>query len=507
MTRAAIYARFSSSRQREESIADQVRVCTERAVREGWEVGATYADEARSGTDASRRPQFLRMVDDAQRGDFDVLLVYKLDRFARNRYDSAVYRSKLRRAGVEVVSATEGVPEGPEGIILDSMLEGLAEYYSANLAQNVRRGMEGNALKCRHNGVRVFGYSCEPDGTYAVDEAEAPGVRAAFRMAGEGARKADIAAALNAAGYRGVRGRKWTVESVSQLLRQEKYIGTYSWGKVRIEHGMPAIVTRAEWEDAHAHVASAGRRKRTDEPAEYILTGKLYDEDGHRFESNCSRKADGRVYYYYRCKETGASVRRDEVEARVCAALGDLLDTTPALEDRIVATVMESWREANADALAALDAARRRLSELSRESDNLIDLAARVRATDRIAARLDAIEAERPVLEADIAELERGIPRIEPDMVRYMLWRVRQCDGPAAVCSGLVSRVIISGDGSCLVTFNLYDEPSTCGDDENEKSQTPEGVWEKVFGRPNANLPKPLPRGPIPWPGGFAIAA
>ena len=504
MTRAAIYARFSSSRQREESIEDQVRVCTERAMREGWDVGPVYADEARSGTDASRRPQFLRMVEDASRGRFDVLLVYKLDRFARNRFDSATYRAKLRRAGVVVVSATEGVPEGPEGIILDSVLEGMAEYYSANLAQNVRRGMEGNALKCRHNGVRVFGYECAADGTYRVDGREAEGVRTAFRMASEGARKVDIAACLNSTGYRTVRGRKWTVEAVSQLLRQEKYLGTYSWGKVRIEHGMPAIVTRAEWDAAHAKVASAGRKKRTETPAGYMLTGKLYDERGNRYESNCACKADGRVYYYYRCKATGASVRRDEVEARVCAALGDLLDSTPALEDVIVDAVMDSWREANADAIAALEAARRRLSELDREQDNLIDLAARTRATDRIASRLDAIEDERPALEADIADLERGLPRIEPDMVRYMLWRARRCDGPAAICSGLVSRVIIGDDGSCLVTFNLY-EPSTYEDAEKEKTQTPEGVWEISLGRPKRNRPKL--HEPMPWPGGFAIAA
>ena len=461
MTRAAIYARFSSSRQREESIEDQVRVCTERAMREGWDVGPVYADGARSGTDASRRPQFLRMVEDAGRGRFDVLLVYKLDRFARNRFDSATYRAKLRRAGVEVVSATEGVPDGPEGIILDSVLEGMAEYYSANLAQNVRRGMEGNALKCHHNGVRVFGYECSADGTYRVDGREAEGVRMVYRMAADGARKVDIAAALNSTGYRTVRGRKWTVEAVSQMLRQEKYLGTYSWGSVRVEHGMPAIVTRAEWDAAHGNVASAGRKQRTDMPADYILTGKLYDEHGNRFESNCSCKADGRVYYYYRCKATGASVRRDEVEARVCAALGDLLDSTPALEDAIVEAVMDSWREANADALSALDAARRRLSELDREQDNLIDLAARTRATARIVARLDAIEDERPALEEEIADMERGIPRIEPDMVRYMLWRIRQCDGPASVVSGFVQRVVIGDDGACLVTFNLYEKEKT----------------------------------------------
>ena len=175
MTTAAIYARFSSSRQREESIEDQVRVCRARIASEGWGMGPVYTDEARSGTGASGRPGFLRMVDEAQRGAFDVLVVYKLDRFSRNRYDSAVYRAKLRKAGVEVVSATEGVPDGPEGIILNSVLEGMAEYYSANLAQNVMRGMEGNALKCKHNGVRVFGYEDGADGLYHVDEREAPG--------------------------------------------------------------------------------------------------------------------------------------------------------------------------------------------------------------------------------------------------------------------------------------------------------------------------------------------
>lgn len=259
--------------ERRRVIAEQVRVCTERAMREGWDIGPVYADEARSGTDASRRPQFLRMVEDAGKGLFDVLLVYKLDRFARNRFDSATYKAKLRKAGVE---------------------------------------------------------------------------------------------------------------------------------------------------------------------------------------------------------------------ARVSAALGDLLDSTPSLESDIVGMVMESWREANASGLSAIEAARKRLADLDREADNLVDLA----------ARLDAIEDERPALEDEIAEMERGIPRIEPDMVRYMLWRIRQCDGPASVVSGFVQRVVIGDDGGCLVTFNLY---------EKEKTQTPEGVWEISLGRPNRSRPK-LHK-PMPWPGGFAIAA
>lgn len=493
MTKAAIYARFSSSRQREESIADQVRVCTERIAREGWDVGPVYTDEARSGTDASGRPGFQQMVADAGRGRFDVLVVYKLDRFARNRYDSATYRAKLRRSGVEVVSATEGVPDGPEGIILGSVLEGMAEYYSANLAQNVMRGMEGNALKCGHNGVRVFGYENGDDGLYRVDPAEAPGVLMAFRMAAEGARKVDIMAALNSSGYRTVRGRKWSQEAVAQMLRQEKYLGTYSWGKVRVEGGMPAIVDRRLWDDAHANVASAGRKERTREVESYVLTGKLYDAEGNRFESNCGRGSNGRYYYYYRCRATGATVRRDEVEGRVRRALASLLDSEPELEDRIVRMVLDEQDAALADDLAAMDALRSRLSAIDREADNLVDLAARLGATDRIAEKLRALEEERGSVAADLDEMEAGTPVVDEDMVRYVVYRMRTCEDESVALAAFVDRVEIGPDGQCLVTFNLL---------KQEKTQTPEGVWEISLGSPYLRVPKL-----IPYPGGFAIAA
>ena len=155
-------------------------MCREFAAREGYEVAAVYTDEARSGTDAERRTGFQRMVRDAEREGLDAVIVYKMDRFARNRYDSAQYKARLKRCGTRLVSATEGIPDGPEGIILDAVLEGMAEYYSANLAQNVLRGMEGNALSCRHNGVRVYGYRCEPDGSYSIDRLEAAAVRRAL---------------------------------------------------------------------------------------------------------------------------------------------------------------------------------------------------------------------------------------------------------------------------------------------------------------------------------------
>lgn len=202
---AAIYAWFLSHNQREESIDDQVRVCRAQAASDGCPVVAVYADHAISGT-TDRRPEFLRMIADAGRGRFDRLYVYKLDRFARNRFDSVTYRAKLRKAGVDVVSASERVPDGPEGIMLESVLEGMAEYYSANLPQNIRRGMEGNAMQCWSNGARFYGYRSE-GGRYVVDEDEAVVVRRAFSEVAGDSTVSEVCRGLNADGIRTRRGK------------------------------------------------------------------------------------------------------------------------------------------------------------------------------------------------------------------------------------------------------------------------------------------------------------
>lgn len=278
------------------------------------------------------------MVRDAERGGWDAVIVYKMDRFARNRFDSAQYKARLKRCGTRLVSATEGIPDGPEGIILDAVLEGMAEYYSANLAQNVLRGMEGNALSCRHNGVRVYGYRCEPDGSYSIDKLEAAAVRHAFEMAAAGERKSSIAAWMNGAGYRTVAGRPWSVNSVTRMLRSRKYAGDYSWGGVTVPGGMPAIVDGALW-DAASRSVPRGRPGRREAKVEYMLTGIFYTEGGDRMESNSGRSHDGTVHRYYRCKRTGQSIRKDEAERRVREAVAGLL-ADGSMDDAIVEAVM-----------------------------------------------------------------------------------------------------------------------------------------------------------------------
>ena len=123
---AVIYARYSTDSQREESIEGQIRECTAYAEKNGFTVVKHYIDRAISAK-TDNRPQFQQMIKDSERGIFDVIIVWKLDRFARNRYDSARYKTQLKRNGVKLVSATEVISAGPEGIILESVLEGYAE--------------------------------------------------------------------------------------------------------------------------------------------------------------------------------------------------------------------------------------------------------------------------------------------------------------------------------------------------------------------------------------------
>ena len=169
-----IYARYSSDNQREESIDGQIRECKEFAEKNDIRIIDTYIDRALSAK-TDNRPSFQQMIKDSSKGLFDVIIVWKLDRFARNRYDSAHYKNILKKNGVKVISATEAISSGAEGILLESMLEGYAEYYSAELAEKINRGLTENALKCKYNGGSVaFGYMIDDEQHFQINPTLAP---------------------------------------------------------------------------------------------------------------------------------------------------------------------------------------------------------------------------------------------------------------------------------------------------------------------------------------------
>ena len=203
---AVIYARYSSDNQREESIEGQIRECTAFAEKNGMTVLRHYIDRAVSAK-TDNRPQFHEMVKDSGKKLFDVIIVWKLDRFARNCYDSARYKTILKKNGVKVVSATEIISEGAEGIILESVLEGYAEYYSADLSEKVVRGMTDNALKCKYNGGTLpIGYTIDSEQHFQIDPMTAPFVLEAYKQYADGSTMTEIRDWLNEQGVRNSRG-------------------------------------------------------------------------------------------------------------------------------------------------------------------------------------------------------------------------------------------------------------------------------------------------------------
>lgn len=153
-----IYARYSCDHQREESIEGQLRECNEYCKKHDIVIIKKYIDRALSAK-TDNRPSFQQMIKDSSLKKFDCIIVWKIDRFARNRADTYKYKTILKNNGVNVISATEHISDSAEGIILESVLEGMAEYYSADLSQKVKRGMTENLLKGYFNGGSIpYGY-------------------------------------------------------------------------------------------------------------------------------------------------------------------------------------------------------------------------------------------------------------------------------------------------------------------------------------------------------------
>ena len=240
---AVIYARYSTDSQREESIEGQIRECTAYAEKNGFTVVKHYIDRDVSAK-TDNRPQFQQMIKDSERGIFDVIVVWKLDRFARNRYDSARYKTQLKRNGVKLVSATEVISAGPEGIILESVLEGYAEYYSADLSEKVVRGMTENALKGIYNGGTIpFGYMIDETRHYQPDPLLAPYVEQTFQKYVDGATMTDLRDWLKAHNIKNSMGGEMSYNTIQRMLSNRRYIGELRLRDVVQPNAIPALVS------------------------------------------------------------------------------------------------------------------------------------------------------------------------------------------------------------------------------------------------------------------------
>ena len=410
---AVIYARYSSHSQRDVSIDQQVKAITEYAAQRKLTVVQVYADRAISGT-TDNRPEFKRMIEDAKAEAWQYVIVYSLDRFSRDRFDAITYKQILKSHGIRVLSAMENISEEPTGVILESVLEGLAQYYSMELSQKIRRGLNDNASKCMVAASIPFGYMKGPDNKYAINPETAPIVKEIFSRVLKGENYIDIARDLNERGIRTKSKSEWNRSSF-KFLTNERYMGIYIYGDVRIEGGMPAIVdpetfyaVQAEVERRQNPKGAIVKRRRTN--TVYLLTGKAYcDCCKSPLVGKSGTGRHGGFYTYYACKsmlEKNCDLKRvpqEKLEWFVAGVLKKFA-MDPELVDLMVDISMKAQEERNNSSEMTL--LRNELKQVESSINNITKAIEMGTISQTLLDRLAELEKRRDTLKAQIATNE-----------------------------------------------------------------------------------------------------
>ena len=482
---AVAYARYSSAGQRDVSIEQQLMDIRAFAKREGYTLVHEYADHARSGfKNVNARTAFQSMMASADSGTFDTVICWKVDRFGRNREESALFKGRLRRFGVKVLYAMEPIPEGSAGVLLEGMLEATAEWYSRQLSENVTRGMMDNAHRCLYNGTKVLGYVRGPDGRYAIHPEEAAVVRNIFSLYCSGRSAAEICKLLNAQGVKTSRGFPFTPQTVLRTVSNEHYIGLYVWGSVRIPDGMPAIVEKSVFEEAQRMKKKTARH--VDQGAvEYLLTGKAFcGHCGAAMIGDSGTSKDGTRHYYYTCQAKKAkkgchkkTVKKDFLENFVVNFVLDRVLSDDQIDKTVDAIMALQAEELKSSPLAAMEA---EYAEARKKIDNVNRAIAAGIWNASTSAILKELEDEAETLRVSCETLRYSQSQLmDRDRVLFFLHRFTTGDrnDPLLrrhIIETFINAVYVFDDHLDIVTnnrennehFPLEDLPDECSDND-----------------------------------------
>lgn len=425
-----LYMRYSSDRQNEQSIEGQRRECEKFCEANGYTIVGEYVDRALTATkDVEKRVEFQRMIKDSDKKLWQAVIVYKLDRFARNRFDSATYKARLKKNGVRLISATENITDNPEGIILESVLEGMAEFYSRELAQKITRGMHESALKCNSCGGHIsLGYKIE-NKKLVIDERTAPIVRKAFAMYAAGQSVADICRVLNGAGYRTKTGAEFNKNSFTSMFRNKKYIGQYKFMDITVEGGVPAIIDEDTFnkvqERLNSHADAPARGKAL---VDYMLSGKLIC--GHCNEvmtGTASTSHTGRKYFYYTCAGrrgernngcTKSPMRKEWLEKTIVQDTLELL--TPDMIEHIADIAIQAAEKEKAEK-TAIPTIENEIADIEKTIARLLKLVENGAESLTLANRLNELEKDRRNAERRLAKEKAAVIKLDKPQVIFFL--------------------------------------------------------------------------------------
>lgn len=501
---AAVYARYSDRGQNETSIEQQFEKCDELAAQLGVSVRYRYSDKAMTGRN-DNRPDFQRMMRDAEKGEFAVLLAWKSNRLGRNMMDIMTNEELLRRRGVRTYYVMANFEDTAAGRFAARMMMNNDQYYSEALAEDVMRGMMYNAERCKANGPLPDGYTSDKDGNIIIDEPRAAIIREIFQRVLDGENMRNIRRDLIARGITNNRGQQWGKNAIYKIITNERYRGIYTFADVRIEGGMPRIVSDADFYRIQDYLRSKPNpRSRRRGANDYLLTGKLYC--GHCKApmtgfSGISHTGDS--HYYYSCttrRRQGAavcakkSVRKEQIEQAVAEYIRDKI----LMDDKVVewiANQVVDYAENQAEK-SELGLLRTELAETERGLNNLLKAIEQGIITPTTKSRMEALEADKARLAAKVAAAEASLLSVDRDDLIISMRVMRKLNVTDPKAQELLFDTFLQSvylyDDHLLITLNFTDEkPLNVDFNPDDFNGESEGAKALAEGSPKAPFSPP----------------
>lgn len=473
MKTAVIYARYSSDSQNEQSIEGQLRVCQQYAKNNDIVIVDTYIDRAMTGTN-DNRPDFQRMIKDSNKKQWDYVIVYKLDRFSRNKYETTIHKHTLNNNGVKVLSAMENIPDTPEGIILESLLEGMNQYYSAELSQKVLRGLKESYLKGNFTGgYQLYGYDVV-DKKNVINPVEAEIIKEIFARFAKGETGKSIADNLIARGIRTKRGHYIDDKKIYNLIGNTKYIGKVQHGDTVYTNIYPAIIDEKTWQTVQSirntNKHSPGSKK---EKFDYILSGKLICGDCQEFMVGVtSTNRWGTVYKYYTClskrrhkhKCEMQSIHRQFLEDLVFNKTWQLICDNDDLD--FLVNEIYKFHKKNTQENEVINSLEKQRADALKASQNLISAIEQGIITEQTKLRLKELEAQISQYDIDIEiAKQRTYSYLTPELIKEYLQKticgdIENNEVRKSIARNFIREIILYKD-KIAITYNFTDKHLT----------------------------------------------
>lgn len=501
-----IYARFSSSKQNETSIEAQLKECHDYCRKNNHLVVAEYIDRGKSAR-TDNRPDFKRMIADSSEKFFEGVVVYQLDRFARNRDDSVTYRAILKRNGIRVLSAKENITEDASGILIESVLEGMAEYYSVELSQKVKRNLKLNAEKGLFNGgFAPLGYKVVPVkfGTYTkkkleIDPITAPIVKEIFEMRANDTNIMDIVDYLNSKGYKTIQGKEFKKTSLQQILRNKRYIGTNIYNEIEFPNTIPAIIDKKLFDkvqeivDKHRYAPAISKAKE-----EYILTTKLFCGNcKEMLTGTCGTSQTGMIYYYYTCNGVKKKVckrkniQKHYIEDIVVDKCRELL--TNKTIKMIAEKVYDVCQKENSQS-SLIKALEREIKTLHKNIENLIIALENGQNVDLISERLTQKRFELDKAQKQLEDEKSKLVNLTEEQIIFFLTQLKSKKVNSIKYRKMLVNIFINRiylyDNKLEIIFNIGERKVTLDsillDEIHTNFQKNPGLFLDKLGQPNS---------------------